>query len=79
VPDRERILDVGEDALVAAVITRYGAMPAHVLVGPGDDTAVLEVPGRVVLSTDTLADDPAAGHQARPAAGRSAPSPPPAR
>jgi thiamine-monophosphate kinase len=56
VPDRERILDVGEDALVAAVIKRYGALPAHVLVGPGDDAAVLEVPGRVVASTDTLVE-----------------------
>ncbi|HEX2805127.1 MAG TPA: AIR synthase related protein, partial [Kineosporiaceae bacterium] len=55
-PDRERILDVGEDALVAAVIKRYGALPAHVLVGPGDDAAVLEVPGRVVASTDTLVE-----------------------
>jgi thiamine-monophosphate kinase len=56
VPDRKRILDVGEDALVTAVITRYGALPEHVLIGPGDDAAVLDIPGQVVASTDTLVE-----------------------
>jgi thiamine-monophosphate kinase len=56
VPDGERIRDIGEDALVSAVITRYGSLPAHVRVGPGDDAAVLDVPGPVVVSTDTLVE-----------------------
>jgi thiamine-monophosphate kinase len=47
---------VGEDGLVAGVLARYGAPPAEVLVGPGDDAAVLDVPGRTVISTDTLVE-----------------------
>jgi thiamine-monophosphate kinase len=47
---------LGEDALVGSVIARYAASPSGVLVGPGDDAAVLEMPGRVVISTDTLVE-----------------------
>ncbi|HET9658042.1 MAG TPA: thiamine-phosphate kinase [Kineosporiaceae bacterium] len=50
------IADVGEDGLVGSVLARYGLPPAGVVVGPGDDAAVLDVPGRVVLSTDTLVE-----------------------
>ena len=55
-PDRERILDIGEDALVARVIARYGPPPPHVLVGPGDDAAVVDLTGPVAASTDTLVE-----------------------
>lgn len=54
------VADVGEDALVAQVVARLarasGAAP-RVLVGPGDDAAVLTVDGPVVTSTDTLVQD----------------------
>jgi thiamine-monophosphate kinase len=59
--DAERLSDVGEDGLIAAVVGRYAPLPAHVLIGPGDDAAVLDVPGRVVISTDTLVE----GHDFR--------------
>ncbi len=51
---------VGEDALVADVLGRYRPAPAGVVVGPGDDAAVLDPAafggGRVVVSTDTLVE-----------------------
>ena len=47
---------LGEDGLVRGVIARYAPPPAGVLVGPGDDAAVLELPGRSVISTDTLVE-----------------------
>jgi thiamine-monophosphate kinase len=47
---------VGEDALVRSILSHYGPTSAALLVGPGDDAAVLEVPGRVVVSTDTLVE-----------------------
>ncbi len=57
------VADVGEDALVAAVLQRLSAPgpgvagPARVLVGPGDDAAVLALDGPLVTSTDTLVQD----------------------
>jgi thiamine-monophosphate kinase len=48
--------DVGEDGLVRTVLARYAAPPAWLVVGPGDDAAVMEAPGRVVVSTDTLVE-----------------------
>jgi thiamine-monophosphate kinase len=51
-----RLGDVGEDALVRAVLRRYRPAPDVLLVPPGDDAAVLAVPGRVVVSTDTLVE-----------------------
>src|SRR3954470_22313766 len=48
--------DAGEDDLVRAVLARYGPPPAALLVGPGDDAAVLEAPGRIAVSTDTLVE-----------------------
>jgi len=53
---QRRIGELGEDALVASVLSRYGVPPAAVLVGPGDDAAVLRVDGPVVASTDTLVE-----------------------
>lgn len=47
---------VGEDGLVASVLARYPAAPALVRVGPGDDAAVLDLTGPVVVSTDTLVE-----------------------
>jgi thiamine-monophosphate kinase len=47
---------LGEDGLVRGVIARYAPPPAGVLVGPGDDAAVLDLPGRSVISTDTLVE-----------------------
>ncbi len=48
--------DVGEDGLVRAVLGRYRPPPPFLLVPPGDDAAVLDVAGRVVVSTDTLVE-----------------------
>jgi len=52
--------DVGEDALVRAVLSRYRPAPGVLLVPAGDDAAVLEIPptsgGRAVISTDTLVE-----------------------
>jgi thiamine-monophosphate kinase len=47
---------VGEDGLIASVLVRYGPSPALVRVGPGDDAAVLDLAGPVVVSTDTLVE-----------------------
>ena len=57
----ERVGDVGEDVLVASVLSRYGPLPALVRVGPGDDADVLDLTGPVVVSTDTLVE----GHDFR--------------
>jgi thiamine-monophosphate kinase len=48
---------VGEDRLVSSVLARYAPPPPGVLVGPGDDAAVLDVSGRLVISTDTLVEE----------------------
>src|SRR5437764_4710501 len=51
-PGAHRLLrDVGEDGLVRAVLERYTPAPAFMVVGPGDDAAVLDTAGRVVVST----------------------------
>ena len=48
--------DVGEFGLIAQVIGRLTGSPA-VLVGPGDDAAVVATPdGRVVATTDMLVE-----------------------
>ena len=48
--------DVGEFGLVAAVVARLGTSPS-VLLGPGDDAAVVTAPdGRVVVTTDVLVE-----------------------
>lgn len=48
--------DLGEFGLIAAVVGRFPATPA-VLLGPGDDAAVVATPdGRVVASTDLLVE-----------------------
>jgi thiamine-monophosphate kinase len=51
-----RLGDVGEDALVRAVLGRYRPPPSLLLVPAGDDAAVLDVAGRIVVSTDTLVE-----------------------
>lgn len=49
--------EVGEDALIAAITERLEAASAEVLLGPGDDAAVVAAPdGRTVVSTDVLVD-----------------------
>lgn len=49
--------ETGEFALVGAITSLF-AQGDHVLVGPGDDAAVIEVPGgRVVASVDLLVQD----------------------
>ena len=56
------VADLGEDALVAAITERLRsaappARPDDVLVGPGDDAAVVAVAdGRVVVTTDVLVE-----------------------
>jgi thiamine-monophosphate kinase len=48
------ISEVGEFALIARILARLGSTPS-VLLGPGDDAAVLAAPdGRAVLSVDLL-------------------------
>ena len=59
-PTGVTVADVGEDALVQAVVARLSGAArtpsrhVRVLVGPGDDAAVLELEGPLVTSTDTL-------------------------
>ncbi len=57
--DKGTIGEVGEDPLVADVITRYPGAD-WLVVGPGDDAAVLDLsarfPGRLVFCTDTLVE-----------------------
>jgi thiamine-monophosphate kinase len=50
----------GEDGLVAGILGALAAVPSPpwVSVGPGDDAAVLDLAGPVVVSTDTLAEGP---------------------
>jgi len=61
--DGPTVADVGEDALVAAVVDRLrvaagtSAAPARVLLGPGDDAAVMALDGPLAISTDTLVQD----------------------
>ncbi|MGF1647854.1 MAG: thiamine-phosphate kinase [Kineosporiaceae bacterium] len=54
------VSDLGEDRLVAAVLARVrevaGAPVGRLLVGNGDDAAVLPAGGPTVLSTDTLVE-----------------------
>ena len=52
--DGNTLADVGEDGLIAALLARYPVPPGEILVGPGDDAAVLQPGGRIVASTDTL-------------------------
>ena len=53
----ETVADVGERGLIARITTRLG-LPPWVLVGPGDDAAVIATPrGRLqVLTTDAVVD-----------------------
>jgi thiamine-monophosphate kinase len=53
--------DLGENALVAGVISRFPLPPPWLRVGPGDDAAVLDLPApdgvaRLVIGTDTLVE-----------------------
>ncbi len=53
----DSVAEVGEDALVAAILARFGAHAPELLVGPGDDAAVLALPGgHLAISTDTLVE-----------------------
>lgn len=52
------VSDLGEHALLARLLARLPRPGAHILVGPGDDAAVIE-PGRrsrLVLTTDALVE-----------------------
>ncbi|MBD0292695.1 MAG: thiamine-phosphate kinase [Jiangellaceae bacterium] len=52
----EKVADLGEFPLIAAITVRLPQGPT-VLVGPGDDAAVLAVPGgRIVATTDLLVE-----------------------
>ena len=58
-PADRTVAEVGEDPLVAGLITRYPGAD-WLLVGPGDDAAVLDLsaryPGQLVFCTDTLVE-----------------------
>jgi thiamine-monophosphate kinase len=55
-PPDATLADLGEFGLVDALKGRF-PQGGHVLIGPGDDAAVVAVPdGRVVVSTDLLVD-----------------------
>jgi thiamine-monophosphate kinase len=51
-----RLAELGEDGLIASVVSRYGAPSAAVRIGPGDDAAVLDLAGPLVVSTDTVVE-----------------------
>ncbi len=54
---QQTLADVGEFGLIAALTERF-PQGERVLLGPGDDAAVLAVPeGRVVVSTDVLVEN----------------------
>jgi thiamine-monophosphate kinase len=53
----QTLADVGEDGLLAAILARLDRPAAPVLLGPGDDAAVIDVgPGPLVVSTDTMVE-----------------------
>jgi thiamine-monophosphate kinase len=53
----EKLADLGEFGLIAAITARF-PQTGDVLVGPGDDAAVLATPdGRVVVTTDLLVEN----------------------
>ncbi len=53
----QTLAEIGEFAMVAAITARLETSPS-VLLGPGDDAAVLACPdGRVVVTTDVLIED----------------------
>jgi thiamine-monophosphate kinase len=55
--DSVTISAVGEFGLISRVVSRLGKPSPAVLLGPGDDAALLAVPdGRVVASTDVLVE-----------------------
>ncbi len=56
IPPNTTPADLGEFGLVEALTARF-AQAGNVILGPGDDAAVVAVPdGRVVISTDVLVD-----------------------
>lgn len=55
-PKGPHVRDLGEFELIRAITARFGRSP-DVLVGPGDDAAMLAAPdGRVVVTTDLLVE-----------------------
>ena len=54
---RRRLADTGEHAWIAALLRRLPPGGRGVLLGPGDDAAVLATPRRIVVTTDTLVED----------------------
>ena len=55
-PANATLAEIGEFALIGALADRF-PQGEHVLIGPGDDAAVVSVPdGRVVVSTDLHVD-----------------------
>jgi thiamine-monophosphate kinase len=56
IPADATLADAGEFGLIAELVSRFG-QGEHVVVGPGDDAAVLRVrSGHVVVSTDLLVE-----------------------
>jgi thiamine-monophosphate kinase len=55
VPAGASLADVGEFGLIGALVALF-PQGEHVLVGPGDDAAVLRVDGPVLTSVDVLVE-----------------------
>ena len=56
-PPEATLADVGEFALIDELTPLFATEDAQVLVGPGDDAAVLRVKtGHVVVSTDVMVE-----------------------
>lgn len=57
-PDQPRLHDLGEDEILARILPLLLAGPGNgVLVGPGDDAAVVAVPRPLVVTTDCMIRD----------------------
>jgi len=52
-----RLKHLGERRVVSLIRRRFGAKRADVLIGIGDDAALVKTPGKLLLTTDVLVED----------------------